>query len=195
MWQDDVPATTASRVNASLSLFAAVLGLLLSSFKSTFAPTVPIHPAYASITALPMATPGSSPRSLAAFSHKRPDSSPAFKCTPFYSVSLQPWNARIGVELDATYLAINTPNTMEPTLSQVTQSYLLQKVLLPALVTPLDAMWQIRLLADHAGEATRIATRRDMGQRIPQVIEAAFGKHLAGHVILEPQDLGDFHFQ
>ena len=57
----EVPATAARRVKAwDLSLDAAS-ELSCPSWSSTFAPTVPIQPAYASITPLPIAMPGGNP--------------------------------------------------------------------------------------------------------------------------------------
>ena len=78
-WHVDVPATAARREKAcDWSLFAAAVPSSLASM-STLAPTVPIQPAYASMTGLPMAIPTGRPSSLAAFSESPPTCSPALR--------------------------------------------------------------------------------------------------------------------
>lgn len=67
-WQVEVPATRASRL---------MMPDGPDEFRSAFAPTVPIHPAYASMTPLPTAIPGESPISAAALSLNCPAHSPA----------------------------------------------------------------------------------------------------------------------
>lgn len=83
-WQVLVPATAANRWKTCS--WASLLCLIprLSDPISTFAPTVPTQPAYASITPLPILTPGFRPRSAADFSHNSPTTCPADNQFPFY---------------------------------------------------------------------------------------------------------------
>jgi len=78
-WQVDVPATAARRPKASDTSVWCWL-----EERSDLAPTVPIHPAYASMTPLPTGMPTESPKSDAAFSLSSPTTSPALIYLPFY---------------------------------------------------------------------------------------------------------------
>ena len=78
-WQVDVPATAARRPKASDTSVSCSLEERLC-----LAPTVPIQPAYASMTPLPTGIPAGRLKSDAAFSLRVPTTSPALRYLPFY---------------------------------------------------------------------------------------------------------------
>lgn len=67
------------------------------------------------------------------------------------------------------------------------------EILLPTLDAPVDADGDVALLADSAAEAAGLKIRGQVRQRVRQVVELAAVEELGGHVLLEPQDLGDLH--
>lgn len=68
------------------------------------------------------------------------------------------------------------------------------KVLLPALDTAVHADGDVALLTDGAAEAAGLVASGQVGEGIRQVVKLAAGKEIGGHVVLEPEDLGDLHF-
>lgn len=67
------------------------------------------------------------------------------------------------------------------------------KVFLPALDTAVYANGDETLLADGTAEAARLVTGSQMSKSVCQVIKLAAVEQLRGHVVLEPQNLGDLH--
>src|SRR5690554_5006280 len=98
----------------------------LSDPISTFAPTVPTQPAYASITPLPILTPGFRPRSAADFSHNSPTTCPADNQCPFYLSQLCIISRSV-----ITCLSIDPAYPEIVIRHEISQANLGQKVVLP----------------------------------------------------------------
>ena len=89
---------------------------------------------------------------------------------------------------------VDTTHALEVVLHQILQSDLFQEILLPALDAAVHAHRDIALLTDDAAEAPLLISGSNVGQRIGKVKELALIKDFLGHVVLQPQDLGDLHF-
>lgn len=88
---------------------------------------------------------------------------------------------------------MNTSHSLKVVLGQILEANRLKKVLLPALLTIVNADRDISLLADCAAEATGLITSGQVGKRVAQIVKLAAGKLLCRHIILEPKNLGDLH--
>jgi len=92
-----------------------------------------------------------------------------------------------------TYHPIDPSQALEVVLGQLAEADLAEEILLPAFDAAVDADGDIPLLADDAAEAALLVARGDVGEGVGQVVELAAVEELRGHVVLEPQDLGDLH--
>ena len=88
---------------------------------------------------------------------------------------------------------MNTSHFLKIVLGQVAQPNGLKEILLPALLAVVNANRDISLLADSAAEATSLIPSSQMSESITQIVKLASRKLLGGHIVLEPQDLGDLH--
>lgn len=68
------------------------------------------------------------------------------------------------------------------------------KVLLPSLDSSIDTNWNKTLFTDSATETAVLVSRGQVREGVAQVVKLALGKQLRRHVVLEPEDLGHFHF-
>ena len=89
---------------------------------------------------------------------------------------------------------INATHSLEVVLNKVIQANSVIEVLLPALYTAIHTDWDISLLADGAAEAAALVTRSNMGEGIAEVVKLGSCKELRRHVVLEPENLWDLHF-
>lgn len=92
-----------------------------------------------------------------------------------------------------SYHSVNATHALEVVLGQLAKTNGLKEVLLPALLTAINTDGHVALLADSAAEAAGLVASGEMGQGISQVVELATIKELLGHVVLEPEGLGDLH--
>lgn len=88
---------------------------------------------------------------------------------------------------------VDSAHALEVILCQISESNILQEILLPSLHTAINTDRDIPLLADHTAEAALFVAGCNVCQSIRQIVELALVKHLLGHMVLEPQDLGDLH--
>lgn len=88
---------------------------------------------------------------------------------------------------------VNTTHTLEIVLNKVFEPNRRQEVILPALNAAVNADRNVSLLADGAAEAPCLVASSHVRERISEIVELAAVKELLGHVVLEPQDLGNFH--
>ena len=91
------------------------------------------------------------------------------------------------------YYAIDATKTLEVVFTQVLETNLLQKVLLPPLDTAINAHRHVSLLTHDRAETPRLIARSQVRQRIRQIIELALVELLLGHIVLQPQHLRDLH--
>lgn len=92
------------------------------------------------------------------------------------------------------YHFINTTHSLEVVLADVAQANLSEEVFLPALDTAVNTHGDVSLLADGTAEATSLTSCSHVGESISQVVELALVEQFFGHVVLEPENLGDLHF-
>lgn len=92
-----------------------------------------------------------------------------------------------------THHSINPTHSLEIVICKITQPNSLVEVFLPPLNTSIHANRHIALLADRTAEAPRLVARRQMRQRIRQIVELATIEQLRRHVILQPQHLRYLH--
>lgn len=89
---------------------------------------------------------------------------------------------------------MNTPHLLEVVFGQVTQANSLKEVFLPTLFTVVNTDGNVSLLTDGATKASGLIASSQVRKGIAQIVKLATGKLLSGHVVLEPKNLGDFHF-
>jgi hypothetical protein len=89
---------------------------------------------------------------------------------------------------------VDSAHAFEVVLDQVIKPNGCVEVLLPALDTAVDTDWYETLLAYGAAKASRFVPGRQMGEGIAQIVELAAVEELGRHMVLQPQDLGDLHF-
>lgn len=88
---------------------------------------------------------------------------------------------------------MNATHPLKVILGKIAQTDGLEEILLPALLASVDTHRDVSLLADGAAEAPGLVPSGQVGERIGQVVELAAIEQLGGHVVLEPQGLGDLH--
>lgn len=89
---------------------------------------------------------------------------------------------------------IDASHAFKIVFNQITQTNRVIKVFLPALDAAIHTNWDETLLADGAAKAATLISRSDMGEGISEIVELGSGEKLWGHIILEPENLGNFHF-
>lgn len=89
---------------------------------------------------------------------------------------------------------INATHALEIVLDKIIQSNSVIKVLLPAFDTAIHADWDVSLLADGAAEAAVLVTSGDVGESITEIVKLGPFKQLCRHIVLEPKNFGDLHF-
>lgn len=91
------------------------------------------------------------------------------------------------------YNSVHTAHAPKVVFSKIFQSDILKEIFLPALLTSIHTNGNIALLADSAAKASVLIARGQVRQRISQIIELAAVEQLLGHIVLEPQHLGNLH--
>jgi len=91
------------------------------------------------------------------------------------------------------YHPIDTTHALKVVLAEILKTNLLQEVLLPSLDGSIDTDWDITLLAYNRAEAASLGASGHVGKSISQVVELATVEQLLWHVVLQPQDLWNFH--
>lgn len=91
------------------------------------------------------------------------------------------------------YHPVDTTHALKVVLAEILETNLLQKVLLPSLDGSIDTDRDITLLANNRAEAAGFGASGHVGKSISQVVELATVEQLLWHVILQPQDLWNFH--
>ncbi len=89
---------------------------------------------------------------------------------------------------------IDASHAFEIVLNKVTETNSVIKVLLPALDTAIYTDRDVTLLADGAAEAAGLVTSSNVGKGIAEIVELGSCKELWRHVVLEPKNLRDLHF-
>lgn len=91
------------------------------------------------------------------------------------------------------YHFVNTAHALEVVLAEIAQANLIEKVLLPALYAAINTNRYVTLLTNGTAEAAGLATGCHVCESISEIVELALVEQLLGHVVLEPEDLGNLH--
>jgi len=88
---------------------------------------------------------------------------------------------------------VDASHALEVVFTEVFKANFLEEVLLPALHTAVDADRHESLLADYTAKAPCLTASSQMCKSVRQVVKLAAVEELFWHVVLQPQDLGNFH--
>ena len=92
-----------------------------------------------------------------------------------------------------THHPVYSPHSLEVILHEIPQTNRMIKIFLPAFHTPINADRNEALLAHRAAEAPGLVARGNMRQGIGQIVEFAPIEERRRHIVLEPENLWDFH--
>jgi len=92
------------------------------------------------------------------------------------------------------YHPVDASHALEVVFCEVLEANFLEKVVLPALDTAVDTDRDKALLADDTAEAAGLTTSGNVCEGVGQIVELAPVEELLGHVVLEPKNLWNLHF-
>ncbi len=92
-----------------------------------------------------------------------------------------------------THYPVHSTQSHEIVFCEFRQTDLSQEIFLPSLDAAVNPNWDKSLLAHGAAKAPSFCARGHVCQSVDQVVELTPIKELFRHIILQPQNFGDFH--